>query len=84
VRLGIELEEHTHADHDYKITISTVLNIARNAKTIFESSEPHEKRAFLNFFIQNPTVNGKELCFTMKKPWDLVLELASTPAWLPG
>ncbi len=60
-----------------------MFTIARNAKKIFESSETHEKRAFLNFILQNPVVNGKKLEFTTKKPWNLVLELASTPTWLP-
>jgi len=83
-KLGIELEEHTKADHDYKTTIATVFTIARNAKKIFDSSETHEKRAFLNFILQNPVVNGKNLEFTTKKPWNLVLELASTPTWLRG
>ncbi len=82
--LNIELEEHTKADYDYQTTVASVLSVARRAKTIFESSEPHEKRAFLNYLLQNPTVNGKKLEFTMRSPFNLVLELASSPNWLLG
>ena len=82
--LEIELSEHRKADYDYQTTVATVISVARRAKTIFEnSSEPAEKRAFLNYILQNPTVNGKELYFSIASPFNLVLELASSPNWLP-
>ena len=83
-RLGIELEEYTKADHEYHIHVSTVLNLSRKMGDIFESSEPLEKRAILNFLLQNPTVSGKTLEFTLRKPFDTVLELAGCPNWLRG
>lgn len=81
-RLGIKLEEYTQADYNYKTTVSTILSISRRAKQIFDSSETHEKRAFVNFLLQNPVVEDKKLLFSLKKPWDVVLELATTPRWL--
>ena len=80
--LNIELEEHTKADYDYQTTVASVISIARRAKSIFESSEPHEKRAFLNYLLQNPTINEKNLEFTMRSPFNLVLNLADNPNWL--
>ena len=60
-----------------------MLSVARRAKTIFEnSSEVAGKRAFLNYILQNPTVNGKKLCFSIASPFNLVLELADSPNWL--
>ncbi len=38
-----------------------------------------EKRAILGFILQNPTVSGKKLEFTMRKPLNTVLELADCP-----
>lgn len=75
----IELEEHTNADHEYHIHVSTVFNLARHMKEIFESSEPMEKRAFLNYLLQNPTVEGKKLDFTSRKPFNYIHELALCP-----
>ena len=81
--LEIEMSEHSKADFDYQTTVATVISVARRAKTIFEnSSEPARKRAFLNYILQNPTVNGKELCFSIASPFNLVLELADSPNWL--
>jgi site-specific DNA recombinase len=82
--LNIELDEHTKADYDYQTTVATVVSVARRAKAIFESSEDQEKRAFLNYLLQNPTVNGKKLDFTLASPFNLVLELATSPNWLRG
>jgi len=82
--LEIELSEHRTADYDYQTTVASVLSVARRAKDIFNSSETHEKRAFLNYLIQNPTVNEKTLGFTLRSPYNLVLELADRPNWLWG
>jgi hypothetical protein len=82
--LNIELEEHTKADHDYKITIAQVFSITRRIGAIFASSEVPEKRAILNFLLQNPKVSGKKLTFTMQKPFDAILEMAACPTWLPS
>jgi len=80
----IEMSEHSKADYEYQNTVATVISVARKAKTIFDnSSELARKRQFLNYLLQNPTVNEKKLCFTIASPFNLVLELASTPNWLP-
>jgi hypothetical protein len=81
--LEIEMSEHSKADYDYQTTVATVLSVSRRAKSIFEnSSEVAGKRAFLNYILQNPTVDGKKLYFTIASPFNLVLELADSPNWL--
>jgi hypothetical protein len=82
-RLNVEMDEYTKADHEYHIHVNTVINLSRRIADIFESSEPMEKRAILGFILQNPTVSGKKLEFTMRKPFDAVLELATCPTGLP-
>ena len=49
---------------------------------VFESSEPLEQRAILGFLLQNPTIRGKKLDYTLRKPFDTVLELAKNPTGL--
>ena len=82
--LEIEMSEYQKADYDYQTTIATVFSVARRAKTIFEnSSDIAGKRQFLSFILQNPIVNEKKLSFTIASPFNLVLELASSPNLLP-
>ena len=83
--LEIELSEHREADYEYQTTISSVISVARRSREIFENcSEPIQKRAFLNYLLQNPTVKRKKLCFTIASPFNLVLELADSPDLLRG
>jgi hypothetical protein len=77
--INLELEEHDRGNHDYQTTVATVFSLARRAKDIFESSEPDEKRAFLNYLLQNPTVARKKLEFTLRSPFNLVLEMSGRP-----
>ena len=88
-RLDLEMEEHTDADHEYHINVATVFNLSRNIKLIFESSEPAEKRAILNYLIQNPKVRQKTLSFELRSPFDVVFDLtieslAPRPGLEPG
>ena len=82
--LDIEMSEHRKADYDYQTTVATVLSVARKAKTIFEkSSDIKGKRTFIHYLLQNPTVKDRKLCYTIASPFNLVMELAESPNWLP-
>ncbi len=79
------MQEHSKADFDYQTTVATVISVARRAKSIFEnSSDVLGKRAFLNYVLQNPTVDGKKLYFSIASPFNLILQLADNPTWLRG
>ena|SRR3989344_1237277 len=80
--INIQLENHTRADENYYITASTVLNLAKNALSLFESSEVLEKRAMLNFLLQNCVANGKKLEFDLRSPFNHILNFANQPTWL--
>jgi len=81
--IDMQLREHTSADENYYITVATVLNLAKRAKQLFMSSETDEKRAILNYLLQNCVANGKKLEFTMRSPFNTILELANQPTVLP-
>lgn len=79
-RLNIELDEHRNADYEYQTTVASIVDLARRARAIFENcSEPIQKRAFLNFILQNPSVKGKKLYFSIASPFNLVFDLADCP-----
>ncbi len=80
--INIQLEEHTKADESYYITASTVFNLAKDAMDLFESSEVDEKRAILNYILQNYTINEKTPCITMRSPFSELLLLKNQPIGL--
>jgi hypothetical protein len=51
-----------------------IMSLAKRAYSLFKSSEPMEKRAFLNFLLQNSKLQGKNLTFELKTPFNRVLE----------
>jgi DNA invertase Pin-like site-specific DNA recombinase len=80
--INLLLEGHTDADEGYHIAASTVLNLAKRALQIFESSEVEEKRALLNFLLQNSVVDGKKPMYSLRSPFDTILTFANRPNWL--
>lgn len=60
------MQEHSNADENYYLTAAKILDICKRAVKIFESSEPNEKRQFLNFLLQNGRLRGKDPVFTLK------------------
>ena len=69
-----EMQRHSEADESYYITADRVLNLAKRAYEIFESSEVPEKTQLLNFLLQNLKLQGKKLSFELKTPFDAVLQ----------
>lgn len=78
-----EIQRHTDADENYYITANTVLNLAKRAYKIFQSSEVSEKRQLLNFLLQNCKLQGKKLLFELKTPFDTVLQANKCSSMLP-
>ena len=78
-----QLADHTDADENYFISAERVMNVARRAKEIFESSDINEKRQFLTFLLQNPTADGKNLVFTLKSPFNELVSISEHPNGLP-
>lgn len=69
-----KLSKFQKADEQYYITIALILDIADRAYDLFESSEVNEKRAIINFLLTNCQLDGKKLSFTLKTPFNRVLE----------
>ena len=72
--LNEEIQRHTNADEDYYLIANTMLNLAKMAYEVFESSEIPAKRQLLNFLLQNCKLQGKKLSFEVKTPFDTVLQ----------
>lgn len=81
--INLQTEDHTKADESYYITASRMLDLAKRAKSLFESSEIPEKRAILNFLLQNFVVNGKKPAFDLRTPFNHILELSTSMSLLP-
>ncbi len=77
-----QMSEHSFADEQFHLTAARLLDICKRAESIFESSEPHEKRVFLNWILQNSTLNGKKPVFTLKPAFAGIVKAHQTRNWL--
>lgn len=72
--LNERIQGYTDADESFYLTANTVLNVAKRAREVFESSEVAEKGQLLNFLLQNLRLKGRKLLFDLKTPFDTVLQ----------
>ena len=74
-----QMEEHSEADGEFYLTANTVFNLAKRAVEVFESSEIPEKRQFLTFLLQNLTLDGQNLRFSLKEPFNTIAATRHQP-----
>jgi len=79
-----KMSKYEKADKEYYITVNMLLSLAQRAYDIFKSSEPMEKRQLLNFLLRNPVLKGRKLMFTLKTPFDTVLQSSKCSNLLRG
>jgi site-specific DNA recombinase len=72
------------AEDNYYLNVNYLLQLANKAYNLFVSSEIEEKRQLLKLLLQNPTLDGKKVRFTLLKPFDTILNYADSQLWLPG
>ena len=51
-----------------------ILELARNAKMLFERQEPREKRRLLNFLLSNCSWEDGKVVATFRQPFDLLAQ----------
>ena len=78
-----EMRMHSDADEEFYLTANTVLKAAKRALDIIKSSEPQEKRQFLNYLLQNSKLDGQNLAFELKTPFHTIFSTRNDPIKLP-
>jgi hypothetical protein len=81
-KLSDKLRSLTEADEIYSMTLISLLNICSKAPELFESSKVEQKRQLINFLLSNLQLRGKKLEYTLKKPFDVLVDLDYRSNWL--
>ncbi|MEI9899248.1 MAG: recombinase family protein [Hyphomicrobium sp.] len=71
-----EIQRRQSADQHYLEEGVTVLEMAGNARQLFDQETPAEKRRLLNFVVSNSTWANGELKVTMREPFGFIAEMA--------
>lgn len=78
-----ELEGHHAGDDQFKIALTSLVTLASRSWDIFQRSTIAEKRKLIGFVFSNLELKGATLCYDLKKPFDLFVNLAENNAWRP-
>ena len=78
-----QLKQHTEADDTFNQSLLFVLKLAKNATKLFESSNFEEKRQILGFITSNWQIQGKNVDFTYRKPFDEIAKGLDVLSWRP-
>lgn len=68
-----EIERHSDADQSYLEEGVRVLELAKDARRLFNKQEPREKRRLLNFLVSNCSWKSGDLT-ALRQPFDLLAD----------
>jgi hypothetical protein len=79
-RLQHDIDRHEEAEQSYMDEGVRILELARNAKALFEQQPAREKRRLLNFVLSNCSWEDGEVVATLRQPFDLLAETTAIAA----
>jgi hypothetical protein len=62
--------------------LETLISVASRAAELFERSKTEQKRELLAFVFSNLRLRGKKLEFSLRSPFDLMVNRADHSSWL--
>ena len=80
--ITLRIEQHQKGEGDYRITLETLISVASRAGELFERSKTEQKRELLAFVFSNLRLRGKNLEFSLRSPFDLMVNRADHASWL--
>ena len=75
------LHAYDKTDDEFINKLVYMVNLARNAVEEFRSSGFDEKRELLNYIFQNLEMDGKNLVYTMAKPFSIIADCNKNGRW---
>lgn len=79
-RLQRDIERHEEAEQSYMEEGLRILELARNARGLFERQPAREKRRLPNFVLSNCSWEDGEVVATFRQPFDLLAETTDVAA----
>jgi hypothetical protein len=80
--ITLRIEQHHNGEGDYRATLETLISVASRAAELFDHSKTEQKRELLAFAFSNLRLRGKKLEFSLRSPFDLMVNRADHSSWL--
>ena len=80
--IALRIEQHQEGEGSFRMTLESLISIASRAAKIFERSNIEQKRQLIAFVFSNLRLRGKKLEFSLRPPFDLMVDRADYASWL--
>jgi site-specific DNA recombinase len=80
--LRMRIEQHSKGRDEFRTTMESLISVASRAAAIFEGSKIEQKRQLVAFVFSNLKLKGKKLEFTLRSPFDLMVNRRTYASWL--
>jgi len=77
----MRIEQHQKGEGEYRTTLESLISAASRAAEIFERSKIEQKRQLTAFVFSNLKLKGKKLEFSLRSPFDLMVNRRSYASW---
>jgi hypothetical protein len=81
--IALRIEQHQKGEGDFRTTLESLISLASRAAELFERSKTDQKRQLIALVFSNLRLRGKKLEFSLRSPFDLMVNRASYSSWLP-
>lgn len=78
----VRLEAHSKADSTFITTVESLFTIVSKANELFQSSKVEQKRQIINLLLSNCELKNKKLVYSIRKPFNILIELNGHKPWL--
>ena len=82
----VDIENHMSAnregDESFKNALISLVSLSSQAHDLFTGSTVEQKRKLLNLVFANLSLNGRTLCYSLRKPFDQFAATTKTEEWL--
>ena len=80
--ITLRIEQHQNGEGDFRTTLESLISLASRAAELFERSKAEQKRQLLAFVFSNLRLKGRKLEFSMRSPFNLMVNRTSYSSWL--
>ena len=78
----MRIEQHQKGEDGFRTTLESLISVASRAAGLFERSKTEQKRELIAFVFSNLQLRGKKLAFSLRSPFDLMVDRRSYASWL--
>ena len=78
----MRIEQHQKGEGEFRTTLESLISVASQASRLFERSKTEQKRELIAFVFSNLTLRGNKLEFSLRSPFDLMVDRRSYTSWL--